>query len=662
MIKRLLFIIFLTPFTLMSQTWSGSNITPQIGSNCNLVGLGKSVAISGDGSTYAAGSPDYHNPNPNQICHYSGSGLIYVRKTSLPNQHNANYYYTDTTLYGPLLWNGGFGTSLSLNYYGDILAVGSNSLVRCYKWNGTNWVQMGADIPYQGINIEQNKDGTKIIIQSPHSNSPGGWGGSIRVFEWNGNSWIQIGSTISTNSSGTILKDIAINNTGTIIASSGWPGTKIFELINNSWSQKGQTLNTDGYSNAVDLNGSGLKVAHIYNDYSDPTTPNYNAIRVFQWVTTTSSWIQFGNDIYHQYQNQTFPGNWPITNFTFAKECDIICSHRSGNQIQPHNEIFKMSGGSWSSMHSFTGNWNHSPYRSDLLGYSLSFDSYGRKLICGAPTINNSWGSGDVHLYAAYPSSNSSNLLYGSFINCSPYFQTECDSYAWIDGNTYYNSIYIDTLITNEVGCLEPIIMDLTINSNTGTDVQTACDSYSWIDGNTYTSSTNTPTYTLTNAAGCDSVVTLILSLNTVNNTISNTTPTLMADATGATYQWLDCINNYAPILGETNQSFTATSNGSYAVEVTQNGCVDTSACEQVNNVGINEINSSITLHPNPTNGIVELQGINGSFKVDVYDYAGKYLQSTSRSTIDLSDFTSGIYLLKVAYGDRVEEVKVIKD
>ena len=157
-------------------------------------------------------------------------------------------------------------------------------------------------------------------------------------------------------------------------------------------------------------------------------------------------------------------------------------------------------------------------------------------------------------------------------------------------------------------------------------------------------------------------ILTLNLTVNTVNNSVTNTTPTLTSDATGATYQWLDCNNNYAPIPGETNQSFTATANGSYAVEVTQNGCVDTSACEQVNNVGINEINSSITIHPNPTSGIVELQGINGSFKVDVYDYAGKFLQSTSRSTIDLSDYPSGIYFFKVAYGDKTEELRVVKE
>ena len=127
------------------------------------------------------------------------------------------------------------------------------------------------------------------------------------------------------------------------------------------------------------------------------------------------------------------------------------------------------------------------------------------------------------------------------------------------------------------------VTLDLTINSsNTGTDIQTACDSYTWIDGNTYTSNNNTATHTLSNAGGCDSVVTLDLTINTVDNGITNSSPALMANATGAAYQWLDCDNNYSLIAGETNQSFTATANGSYAVEVTQNNCRDTSNCELV--------------------------------------------------------------------------------
>ena len=69
-------------------------------------------------------------------------------------------------------------------------------------------------------------------------------------------------------------------------------------------------------------------------------------------------------------------------------------------------------------------------------------------------------------------------------------------------------------VFTNEVGCDSTVTLDLTINnSDTVTDVQTACDSYTWIDGNTYTESNNTATFVLENAAGCDSTVTLDLTI-----------------------------------------------------------------------------------------------------------------------------------------------------
>ena len=98
--------------------------------------------------------------------------------------------------------------------------------------------------------------------------------------------------------------------------------------------------------------------------------------------------------------------------------------------------------------------------------------------------------------------------------------QTACDSFTWIDGITYTasNNTATDTLV-NALGCDSVVTLDLTINySSTGTDVQTACGSFTWIDGNTYTASNNTATDTLVNAIGCDSVVTLDLTiLNSVN-------------------------------------------------------------------------------------------------------------------------------------------------
>ena len=116
---------------------------------------------------------------------------------------------------------------------------------------------------------------------------------------------------------------------------------------------------------------------------------------------------------------------------------------------------------------------------------------------------------------------------------------TACDSYTWVDGNTYTSSNNTATWTeTNAAGCDSLVTLDLTINnSSSSTDIVTACDSYSWVDGNTYTASNNSATWIETNAAGCDSVVTLDL---TINNSSSSTDIITACDS----YTWLDG-NNY---------------------------------------------------------------------------------------------------------------------
>ena len=39
-----------------------------------------------------------------------------------------------------------------------------------------------------------------------------------------------------------------------------------------------------------------------------------------------------------------------------------------------------------------------------------------------------------------------------------------------------------------------------------------------------------------------------------------------------------------------------------------------------------------------------------------------KLLETTKNTTFSLEDYPKGVYLLKVAYGDRIEEVKVVKE
>lgn len=86
-----------------------------------------------------------------------------------------------------------------------------------------------------------------------------------------------------------------------------------------------------------------------------------------------------------------------------------------------------------------------------------------------------------------------------------------CDQYVF-NGNTYTSSgIYADTF-TNAVGCDSIITLYLTIRASSSSNtIATACTSYTW-NGTTYNTS-GTYSYTTTNAAGCDSIATLQLTI-----------------------------------------------------------------------------------------------------------------------------------------------------
>ena len=70
------------------------------------------------------------------------------------------------------------------------------------------------------------------------------------------------------------------------------------------------------------------------------------------------------------------------------------------------------------------------------------------------------------------------------------------------------------------------------------------------------------------------------------------------------------------------------------------------------------------SIYPNPTNNLIqiEIDNYNVTFEAELYDFTGKLLETTNKTAISLIDYPTGIYLLKVSYGDRIEEVKVIKE
>ena len=91
-----------------------------------------------------------------------------------------------------------------------------------------------------------------------------------------------------------------------------------------------------------------------------------------------------------------------------------------------------------------------------------------------------------------------------------------CESqlpYNW-DGIVFSEAgIYSDTLV-NASECDSILTKVLIVNSSTVIiDDITACDSFTWIDGVTYTESTDEPIYTMTSMSGCDSVLSLHLTM-----------------------------------------------------------------------------------------------------------------------------------------------------
>ncbi|MCB9336067.1 MAG: SBBP repeat-containing protein [Flavobacteriales bacterium] len=196
-----------------------------------------------------------------------------------------------------------------------------------------------------------------------------------------------------------------------------------------------------------------------------------------------------------------------------------------------------------------------------------------------------------------------------------------------------------------------------------------ACDYYISPSGN-YLTTSGVYNDTIFNSIGCDSIITINLTINSVDTIVINNSPTLIANAAGANYQWLDCDNGNLSIIGAINQSFTPVTNGNYSVEVTQNGCVDTSSCFPISVVSIieNELSNDLFLFPNPTMGNVTLRFpiFYNELTVILRNYFGKEIlqkkiYNTNEYLIEIKG-NPGIYLIELRNElNQIVHLRVIK-
>ncbi len=110
-------------------------------------------------------------------------------------------------------------------------------------------------------------------------------------------------------------------------------------------------------------------------------------------------------------------------------------------------------------------------------------------------------------------------------------------------------------------------------------------------------------------------------------------------------------------ITGATNASLSNLIFGNYAVEIDQHGCVDTSGCYDLENLGLNDWQQQIelTYYPNPTSGelFVEFsQMFSGTltvFGIMGQEMVARELSPTHRIELELPE-AAGTYVIRLAH------------
>jgi len=248
---------------------------------------------------------------------------------------------------------------------------------------------------------------------------------------------------------------------------------------------------------------------------------------------------------------------------------------------------------------------------------------------------------------------------------CDSNFNSPSGKYIWKS-----SGVYLDTL-TNTAGCDSIITINLSFSSSkTSTIFQTECEIYISPSGKYEWSASGVYKDTIPNAIGCDSIITILLIINSVDISVSQNSTVLIANATDAEFQWIDCSNNNTPISGETNSIFNAGIDGIYAVIVSQNGCVDTSACYSVNTTSLenNPLKGNITIYPNPNDGsfLINFGKEYPNVDITITEPDGRIIQKENYNNIQVIDTKlsaqPGLYLLIIKSENEIAVFKMIRN
>ena len=196
--------------------------------------------------------------------------------------------------------------------------------------------------------------------------------------------------------------------------------------------------------------------------------------------------------------NQPYVNDWEYNVFGATDTTlGLVCWTNNGQ-----NGVFGNGQSVLHSMNFTPGVWTNFIYSSD--GDSLRYYKNGVKL-----------GTIPKNTYGLNLSNQDGDLTFG--------LAGEWNQFRYLDGKLDDILMYDRALTQTEIDSIS-LGNYLPCSSVTATDTRSECDSYTWIDGNTYTTNNNSATFNFVGgaASGCDSIVSLNLTI-TNNYTTSDT-------------------------------------------------------------------------------------------------------------------------------------------
>ena len=228
----------------------------------------------------------------------------------------------------------------------------------------------------------------------------------------------------------------------------------------------------------------------------------------------------------------------------------------------------------------------------------------------------------------------------------TPISATICEGSVYTENNFNVSEggVYTQTL-TSVNGCDSTVTLTLTVNPIYNTELTaTICEGSVYTENNFNVSEAGVYTQNLTSVNGCDSIVTLTVSVNPVFDTTINATIN-----TGETYAEF---------------GFNESESGTYVQNLqTVNGCDSTITLNLTVNSSLYDVAelTEITFYPNPTSGILTFS--KEIEKIEVIDNIGKVvMRFFDTNEINIETLPSGAYYLRMTIEDKTIMRKVIKE